>query len=67
MLKCEKLILTYCTVDEEEKIHLGYSAKLNKVYLVPFEDVGTTRAHLRLEPSKNHQKKNVRWAKNNEL
>ena len=62
MLKCEKLFLTYCTVDEEEKIHSDYSAELNKVYLVPVEDVGTTRAHLRLEPSKNNQEKNVRWA-----
>ena len=44
-----------------------YSAELNKVYLVPVEDVGTTRAHLRLEPSKNRQEKNVRWAKNYEL
>src|SRR6266581_3479014 len=44
-----------------------YSAELNKVYLVPVEDVGTTRAHLRLEPSKNNQEKNVRWAKDYEL
>jgi hypothetical protein len=44
-----------------------YSAELNKVYLVPVDDVGTTRAHLRLEPSKNNQEKNVRWAKDFEL
>jgi hypothetical protein len=44
-----------------------YSAELNKVYLVPVDDVGTTRAHLRLEPSKNKQEKNVRWAKDYEL
>src|SRR2546421_8355519 len=44
-----------------------YSAELNKVYLVPVDDVGTTRAHLRLEPSKNKQEKNVRWARDYEL
>ncbi len=44
-----------------------YSAELNKVYLVPVDNVGTTRAHLRLEPSKNNQEKNVRWARDYEL
>src|SRR6266436_10228801 len=44
-----------------------YSVELNKVYLVPVDDVGYTRAHLRLEPSKNKQVKNVRWAKDFEL
>ena len=44
-----------------------YSAELNKVYLVPVDDVGTTRAHLRLEPSKNGQEKHVRWARDYEL
>ena len=44
-----------------------YSMEPGKVYLVPVDDVGTTRAHLRLEPSKNGQEKNVRWAKDYEL
>jgi len=44
-----------------------YSAELGKVYLVSVEEVETTRAHLRLEPSKNRQEKNVRWAKDFEL
>jgi hypothetical protein len=44
-----------------------YSAVIGKVYLVPVDEVGTTRAHLRLEPSKNRQEKNVRWAKDYEL
>jgi PD-(D/E)XK endonuclease len=44
-----------------------YSAELGKVYLVPVADVGTTRAHLRLEPSKNNQEKYVRWANDYEL
>jgi len=44
-----------------------YSVELDKVYLVPVDEVGTTRAHLRLMPAKNHQEKNVRWAQNYEL
>jgi PD-(D/E)XK nuclease superfamily protein len=45
----------------------AYSAELGNVYLVPVEDVGTTRAHLRLEPSKNRQEKYIRWARDYEL
>ena len=41
--------------------------QIGKVYLVPVDEVGTTRAHLRLEPSKNNQEKNVRWASDYEL
>jgi hypothetical protein len=44
-----------------------YSAEIGKVYLVPVDEVGATRAHLRLEPSKNKQEKHVRWAKDYEL
>lgn len=44
-----------------------YSAELDKVYLLPVDEVGTTRAHLRLMPTKNNQEKNVRWAKDYEL
>ena len=44
-----------------------YSAEIGKVYLVPVDEVGATRAHLRLEPPKNRQEKNVRWAKDYEL
>ena len=44
-----------------------YSGDLDKVYLVPVENVGITRTHLRLEPSKNNQEQNVRWARNYEL
>ena len=40
-----------------------YCEQLNKVYLIPVDQVGTTRAHLRLVPAKNNQEKNVRWAK----
>ena len=44
-----------------------YCADLGRVYLVPVDQVGRTRAHLRIEPTKNNQEKNVRWAKDYEL
>ena len=43
-----------------------YCEKLNKVYLIPVDEVGTAKAHLRLAPvKKNHER--VRWAKEYEL
>ena len=44
-----------------------YNERLNKVYLIPVDQVGTTRASLRLAPSKNNQDKNILWAKDYEL
>jgi hypothetical protein len=44
-----------------------YVEDLNKVYLLPVDDVGTSLATLRLVPSKNKQEKYVRWAKDYEL
>jgi len=44
-----------------------YCEELDKVYLILVDDVGTTRANLRLVPAKNKQEKNVRWAKDYEL
>jgi hypothetical protein len=44
-----------------------YCPETRKVYLVPIDQVGNTSAMLRLEPTKNNQKKNVRWAKDYEL
>jgi hypothetical protein len=44
-----------------------YCEQLNKTYLIPVDQVGATRAHLRLMPTKNNQEKNVRWAKDYEL
>lgn len=44
-----------------------YCAGLERVYLIPVEQVGRTRAHLRIEPAKNNQEKNVRWAQDYEL
>ncbi len=40
---------------------------LNKVYLIPVDQVGTTRANLRIGPPKNNQEKHVRWAQEYEL
>jgi PD-(D/E)XK endonuclease len=44
-----------------------YCEQLNKIYLIPVDQVGTTRANLRLMPTKNNQEKYVRWAKDFEL
>jgi hypothetical protein len=44
-----------------------YCEALNKVYLIPVEEVGTTRAHLRINAAKNNQEKHVRWAKDYEI
>ncbi len=44
-----------------------YCEELEKVYLIQVDQVGTTRANLRLMPSKNNQEKHVRWAKDYEL
>ena len=44
-----------------------YVEDLNKVYLLPVDDVGISLATLRLVPSKNNQEKHVRWAKEYEL
>ena len=44
-----------------------YCEELNKVYLISVDQVGVTRANLRLVPAKNNQEKYVRWAKDYEL
>ncbi len=44
-----------------------YYETLNKIYLVPVNDVGKISANLRLAPTQNHQQKNIRWAKDYEL
>ncbi len=45
----------------------AYCEELDKVYLVPVFQVGTTRANLRLVSAKNNQEQKVRWAKDYEL
>jgi hypothetical protein len=44
-----------------------YNEELNKVYLIPVDQVGTINASLRLAPTKSNQEKKVRWAKDYEL
>jgi len=45
-----------------------YCPQIERVYLIPIEDVQTTiGARLRLEPAKNGQRWNVRWARDFEL
>ncbi len=44
-----------------------YCGELNKVYLVPVDQVGIASVNLRLVPAKNNQVKNVRWAQDYEL
>jgi len=44
-----------------------YCEKLNKIYLLPVDQVGTARVNLRLAPTRNNQEKYVRWARDYEL
>ncbi|MBV9615726.1 MAG: hypothetical protein JO031_09740 [Ktedonobacteraceae bacterium] len=44
-----------------------YSTELDKVYLVPVDKVGTTRAHLRLTPPKTRNQFGYRMASDYEL
>jgi len=44
-----------------------YSPDTVKVYLVPIDHVGTTSGFLRLLPTANNQRKNIRWAKDYEM
>ena len=44
-----------------------YCEELDKVYLVPVDQVGVTRANLRLVPAKNNQQKYIRRAQDYEL
>ena len=44
-----------------------YCEELNKIYLLPVNQIGTARAKLRLAPAKTRQEKNVRWARDYEL
>ncbi|HLZ61964.1 MAG TPA: group I intron-associated PD-(D/E)XK endonuclease [Ktedonosporobacter sp.] len=44
-----------------------YYEALDKVYLIPVNNVGKVSPFLRLTPTKNNQEKNVRWAADYEL
>ncbi len=45
----------------------AFCEKLNKIYLIPVDRLGTTQARLRLVPPKNNQIKQILWAKDYEL
>lgn len=44
-----------------------YVQALDKVYLIPVEDVGRTQAALRIDATRNDQARKIRWAKDYEL
>ena len=44
-----------------------YSPDLDKVYLIPVDQVGLSHATLRLAPTANKQEKSVHWAKDYEI
>jgi len=44
-----------------------YKEELNKVYLIPVDQVGISQGCLRLAPTKRNQDRQVRWAKDYEL
>jgi hypothetical protein len=39
-----------------------YSPELDRVYLVPVDDVSLRGCHLRIEPTRNGQQVGIRWA-----
>jgi hypothetical protein len=39
-----------------------YCPPTDQVYLVPVADVPTSQAYLRLEPTRNNQRRGIRWA-----
>jgi hypothetical protein len=60
--------------DKQRKSYRGqcdlfaiYCEELNKVYLLPVDQVGTARAKLRLSPARNKQVAHVRWARDYEF
>jgi hypothetical protein len=44
-----------------------YCPELDKVYLVPVDEVGTRQAYLRVDPTRNNQSRKVRWAQDYEV
>jgi len=44
-----------------------YSPDIDKVYLIPTEQVGTSQGSLRLVPTANNQEKHIHWAKDYEV
>jgi hypothetical protein len=44
-----------------------YCPDNNKSYLIPVDWVGTSEGHLRITPTKNNKKANIKWAKDFEM
>jgi hypothetical protein len=44
-----------------------YCPQNQKVYLIPVKGVGKRMCFLRIDPTKNNQKKNIRWARDYEI
>lgn len=55
------------TYHGEADVFMVYSAKTDKVYVVPVEECGSSGVYLRVEPTRSNQKVGVRWAKDYEL
>lgn len=70
-----KIIFNSCSVDrkgyksyqDEADIFLVYCKENDKVYWIPVEEITSQQPYLRIDPPKNNQAKNVRWAKDYEL
>jgi len=62
-----------CSIDNVSQQRRGYSGdadyfgvycdELKSIYFVPVDQVGITECYLRVDPTKNGQTKNIRWAK----
>lgn len=44
-----------------------YCPETRGVYLVPVDEVGKRSCRLRVAPTRNNQRQNVRWARDHEL
>jgi hypothetical protein len=44
-----------------------YCPEIEKVYIIPVNDVGVSTVHLRIMQPRNNMEKNVRWAKDYEI
>lgn len=55
------------TYNGQIDVFMAYSAKTDKIYIVPVEECGPSGFCLRVEPTKSGQRAGVRWAKDYEL
>lgn len=64
--RLDKQLMRAYTSDEIDYFAIC-SSDLNKVYLVPIKEAPKKELSLRIEDTKNRQKKHIRWAKNYEF